>query len=174
MNDSTPGASAEIQENPEESRAESFPLVPVADPESAVEERALAIAERNQQQTVCGSGSPFSNSVPQLDSVTPFVRAPMRVIRNEGDTEHLLNGLIAECHLLMRSVVLPTAMRAIDADTRSRFLGTATSLAQTGAKIGRAVAKLRGAGAVNEIRQRHVTEHVLTTPAPQTEKELRT
>lgn len=146
----------------------------IPDSPSDVEERALTQAEARQKGGVTGRMSIFSEVAPKLDAVTPFARAPMRVIRNEGDTEHLLNGLIAECHLLMRSVALPTAMRSVDADTRNQFLGTAINLAKVGAKVGGAVAKLRGAGTVNEIRQRHVTEHVLTTPAPLSEKELRT
>ena len=163
MNDSTPGASAEIQENPEESHAESFPLVPVTDPESAAEERAIVLAEKNQI-AVAGRISPFSRVAPELDSVTPFARPSARAIRNDADTEHLLNGLIAECHLLMRSVALPTAMRAADADTRNQFLGTAILLAKTGVRVGRAVAKVRGAGASTEFVQRDVRERYFSAP----------
>lgn len=129
------------------------------EPEITAEERAIALAERGQEASVIGRHSPFSDPAPELDAVTPFERPTARAIRNEGDTEHLLNGLIAECHLLMRSVAMPTAMRAIDADTRNQFLGTAINLAKVGAKVGRAVAKLRTSGANNtEFLQRDVRE----------------
>lgn len=104
----------------------------------------------------------------------PFTPPRMREIPRDGDTEDLLNGLIAECHFLMREVSLPTAIQVLDATTRAQFLNTAMSLAQTGAKVGRTVAKLRGAGAVTEIRQRHISERVTTGPAPQIENGAKT
>ena len=104
----------------------------------------------------------------------PFPHKRLREIPRDGDTEDLLNGLIAECHFLMRDVALPTAVQVRDATTRMQFLNTAMSLAETGAKVGRTVAKLRGAGAVTELRQRHIVEQVMATPAPQTEKGAKT
>ena len=139
------------------------------------EELALAREEQAQRAAVFGRASPFSDPAPVLDSVAPaFARPQARAIRNDGDTEDLLNGLIAECHLLMRSVTLPSAMRAGDADTRRQFLDSAMSIAKVGAKIGHAVAKLRGAGAATEIRQRHISEHVYSGPAPLLENGAKT
>jgi hypothetical protein len=93
-----------------------------------------------------------------------FESAQPRDIAHIDDTEHLLNGLIAECHFLMRTAALPTVVQAHDADTRARFLNSAMSLASTGAEVGRTIAKLRSAGATAELRQRHVVEHVVTAP----------
>ena len=131
------------------------------------EELALAREEQAQQVEVVSRKSMFSDPAPVLDDVAPgFARPHARAIRSDGDTEHLLNGLIAECHLLMRAVTLPSAMRAGDADTRQEFLKSAMDIAKVGAKVGRAVAKLRGAGANTEIRQRHISERVYSGPAP--------
>lgn len=79
----------------------------------------------------------------------PFEDPQPPKIRRELDTEDLLNGLIAECHFLMRDVTLPSACRTIDIDTRRYFLGSAVELATTGAKLGESVAKLRLASAGN-------------------------
>jgi hypothetical protein len=65
-------------------------------------------------------------------------------------------------------------MRAGDADTRRQFLESAMSIAQVGAKVGRAVAKLRGAGVSTEIRQRHISERVYSGPAPLLENGAKT
>jgi len=131
----------------------------------AVDEQVLAREEQAQQCEVVGRASPFSDPAPALDDIAPaFARPQARAVRNDGDTEQLLNGLIAECHLLMRAVTLPSAMRAGDADTRQQFLRSAMEMAKVGAKVGRAVAKLRGAGANTEIRQRHISERVYTGP----------
>lgn len=141
---------------------------PVANDDAAnAEELALAREEQAQQSEVAGRMSHYSYRAPALDDVAPgFARPQARAIRNDGDTEHLLNGLIAECHLLMRAVTLPSAMRAGDADTRREFLNSAMSIAKVGAKVGRAVAKLRGEGVSTEIRQRHISERVYSGPAP--------
>lgn len=139
------------------------------------EELVLAREEQAQQCAVAGRVSMFSDPAPVLDDIAPaFARPPARAIRNDGDTEHLLNGLIAECHLLMRAVTLPSAMRAGDADTRQQFLRSAMDMAKVGAKVGRAVAKLRGAGVSTEIRQRHISERVYSGPAPLLENGAKT
>ncbi len=114
---------------------------------------------------------PYSEPVPLL--ARPAIAShPAPEIRENGDTETLLNGLIAECHFLMREVALPSAVRVNDADTRVRFLRNAMDIAITGAKIGKSVARLRSAGVVSEIRQRHISERVVTTPAPLLENGL--
>lgn len=146
-----------------------------ADDVAAAEELALAREEQAQQSAVVSRSSPFSDPAPVLDDIAPgFARPHVRAIRNSGDTEHLLNGLIAECHLLMRAVTLSSAMRAGDADTRREFLNSAMSIAKVGAKVGCAVAKLRGAGVATEIRQRHISEHVYSGPAPLLENGAKT
>jgi hypothetical protein len=112
----------------------------------------------------------FSDPVPPMAAgvarAAPFGPARMRSIPREGDTEDLLNGLIAECHFLMREVALPTAVEVRDADTRAQFLNLAMQMAKTGATVGKTVARLRGAGSVTEIRQRHISERLITAPAP--------
>jgi hypothetical protein len=117
---------------------------------------------------------PVPKIAPDIGRDAPFTHARVRNIPRDGDTEDLLNGLIAECHFLMREVALPSAVQVHDAVTRAQFLNTAMSLAETGAKVGRIVAKLRSAGAVTELRQRHIVEQVVVTPAPFVEKEVRT
>jgi hypothetical protein len=75
-----------------------------------------------------------------------------------AQTETLLNGMIAELHMLMRSVALPTATRTVDFGSRRAFLGTAMELAKTGGKLGRVVAKIRKSGTVPEYRERRPHE----------------
>ena len=87
-------------------------------------------------------------------------------IRGDLDTESLLNGLIAECHLMMREVALPSALRAFDVESRQTALRTAMHFAETGASVGKTIAKLRNAGQVAEMRQRHIVERVVTQPLP--------
>jgi hypothetical protein len=157
--------------------AQSAPPEPAPDADDVIdaEELALAREEQAQQRTVVSRRSMFSAPAPILDESAPaFARPHARAIRNDGDTEHLLNGLIAECHLLMRAVTLPSAMRAGDADTRQQFLESAMNIAKVGAKVGRAVAKLRGAGVSTEIRQRHISERVYSGPAPLLENGAKT
>ena len=150
----------EALEEVEEDAAQPSEIASDADNAIAAEELALAREEQAQQCAVVGRSSMFADPAPALDDIAPgFARPQARAIRNDGDTEHLLNGLIAECHLLMRAVTLPSAMRSGDADTRRQFLDSAMSIAQVGAKIGRAVAKLRGAGAGNSFHQKVTVEH---------------
>ena len=165
----------EALEEVEEDAAQPSEIASDADNAIAAEELALAREEQAQQCAVVGRSSMFADPAPALDDIAPgFARPQARAIRNDGDTEHLLNGLIAECHLLMRAVTLPSAMRAGDADTRREFLKSAMDIAQVGAKVGRAVAKLRGAGVNTEIRQRHISERVYSGPAPLLENGAKT
>jgi hypothetical protein len=82
----------------------------------------------------------------------PFPTPEQTVIARERDTEYLLNGIIAECHYMMRELVLPTAAEARLGDQRVRFISTAIDLARTGASVGKAVAKLRAAVQIPETR----------------------
>jgi len=152
----------EEAEDAEAENAQSAPSEPAPDADDIIEAEELALAreEQAQQRTVVSRRSMFSAPAPILDESAPaFARPHARAIRNDGDTEHLLNGLIAECHLLMRAVTLPSAMRAGDADTRQQFLESAMNIAKVGAKVGRAVAKLRGAGSGNSFHQKVTVEH---------------
>jgi hypothetical protein len=98
--------------------------------------------------------------VPPLPNAA--VRAPFEVrrspIRRDGDTEDLLNGLIAECHFAMREIAIPSACDTGDALTRRCFLSETTDLAKAGAFVGKTVAMLRAAG--SPVVQGEVLEHV--------------
>jgi hypothetical protein len=116
---------------------------------------------------------PGDSAAPKSDGLLQKVRAtaPFSIpkaakIRREGDTEDLLNGLIAECHFLMRELATPSACQTADALTRQQFLGSAMELAITGANVGKVVAKLRSAGLVIETHQRQVTENVCRAAPP--------
>jgi hypothetical protein len=91
--------------------------------------------------------------------------APNRIVRSESvpdDTETLLNALVGECHFLMREVAFRCIIQTTDADQRLRFLHSAMSLAETGAKVAETVGHLRGGLPVNEKRQRMIFEHIHT------------
>jgi hypothetical protein len=102
-----------------------------------------------------------------VEAEAPFPTPERTIIAREGDTEYLLNGLIAECHYMMRELALPTAARTTQADQRVQFISVAIDLAQTGASVGKAVAKLRAAGQMSEPQQsgrgRVSTEKTLQT-----------
>jgi hypothetical protein len=100
--------------------------------------------------------------------VAPFASPGKVRIRREGDTEDLLNGLIAECHHYMRAVVLPSAACAGDVAARGEFLGAAMGFAKTGAEVGRSIAELRKAEAAVEFCERQIIERsarVLPSPS---------
>lgn len=79
------------------------------------------------------------------------------------ETEAQLNGLIADCRLLLREVAFHSARLACEAGDRVRFIEAGCRVAEAGAKIGKTVARLRGGTAiVAEHRQRMVVEHVHT------------
>lgn len=59
------------------------------------------------------------------------------------DTENELNGLIAECRLLMREVAFVSACHTYDTEDRINYLTSAQNLALTAAKIGDTIAGLR-------------------------------
>ena len=129
-------------------------------------------------QSLSPDRSPWSEPVMaiagEVATAASFTHARLREIPRDGDTEDLLNGLIAECHFLMREVALPSATQVRDATTRMQFLNTAMSLAKTGGRVGRTIAKLRGAGSVTELHQRHIVEQVVITPAPHLENGSKT
>jgi hypothetical protein len=101
-----------------------------------------------------------------VEANAPFPAPERPVIARDCDTEYLLNGLIAECHYVMRELVLPTAAETKDGDQRVRFISSVIDLARTGASVGKAVAKLRAAGQMPELRQRHIVEHLGPDASP--------
>jgi hypothetical protein len=95
---------------------------------------------------------------PHMTFAAPRADAP----DPSAQTETLLNGMIAELHMLMRAVAMPTAARSIDFGSRRAFLGTAMDLAKTGGKLGRVVAKIRKSGETAEYRERQTYERQIT------------
>lgn len=121
-------------------------------------------AELSDEPFLIGAAEDISDCVAQP---APFVASPQPRIRRDGDTEDLLNGLIAECHYMIRAVALPSASRTVDPVTRQRFLGTMMDFANTGARLGKTVAKLRAAERVIELSRHEIIEQVArTVPAP--------
>ena len=80
-------------------------------------------------------------------------------------TEARLEALIAECHQIIRDVVLPSAT-AVDSDMeRRRYLDSAVELVRSATTVGDTVARLRGGAAAGEHRQRITVERVQALPA---------
>ena len=78
-----------------------------------------------------------------------------------GDAETELTALIAECRFFMREVAFNSARLTCETNDRTRFVDIACRLAETGASVGKTLAKLRGAGGgrVEERVQRIFVEH---------------
>ena len=81
-------------------------------------------------------------------------------------TEALLEGLVAECHALIRAEIVPAARKADDAD-RIDYLRCAAQMMETAVKLADAVGRLRGTAPQPELRQRITVERVQGPPAPQ-------
>lgn len=75
-----------------------------------------------------------------------------------------LEALIAECHQIIRKVVLPSATDTDDGRERRQYLNCAVELVRIGATVGDTVARLRGAAAA-EHRQRITVERIQALPA---------
>jgi hypothetical protein len=67
-----------------------------------------------------------------------------------ANTEDLLNGLIGECHFLMREVAFRSMCQCSDPQDRMLFMNSAMNCAKTGAEIGNAVVRLRGGSVTSE------------------------
>jgi hypothetical protein len=80
-------------------------------------------------------------------------------------TEALLDGLIAECHAIIRDELIPTLRTMKPMDQRSQVFAV-TDLMTTAVKLGDAVGRLRGTAPTPEIRQRIAAERVKSLPAP--------
>jgi hypothetical protein len=81
----------------------------------------------------------YQPKVPQLD-LAPL---PEALPPADDTTETLLNAMIGECHFLMRAVTYPSMCQARVAEDRMAWIDTAVKLAGMGAKVGKAVARLR-------------------------------
>src|SRR6185312_6581390 len=102
--------------------------------EDLLEEEKARDALCEPQETEEPADSPMAVDLKSkpLDN-QPFEPPYPAPIRRKSDTEDLLNGLIAECHFLMRAVVLPSTL-APEARVRRDFLTSAMELARTGAR----------------------------------------
>jgi len=80
--------------------------------------------------------------------------------QNQTDSEQLLQGLIEECRLIIRDVVVPAARDADDIDDRRRYLSCAVDLVRIGATVGEAIARVRG-GTAQETHHRITVDRVV-------------
>ncbi|HVU19169.1 MAG TPA: hypothetical protein VHE09_00435 [Rhizomicrobium sp.] len=124
-------------------------------------EETLARATKNDRER-----AGLTDQSERLAANEPFPRPEQAAIARDGDTEYLLNGLIAECHYMMRELALPTAAETKDSETRQQYISCAMNLALTGAKLGKSVAEVRSAGMTRELRQRHIIEHLERAAPP--------
>jgi hypothetical protein len=82
-------------------------------------------------------------------------------IKTEAQTaaEALLEGLIAECHAIIRDDVLPMARSGED-NEKIHFLHAVNSLMESAVALGDAVGRLRGTAPQPELRQRITVERI--------------
>jgi hypothetical protein len=80
-------------------------------------------------------------------------------LRTDDPTERLLQDLIAECHAMLQEQVRPSFDTGEDLHDRSACVTAAIGLAETGAKLADAIARLRG-GQAPELRQRITVERI--------------
>jgi hypothetical protein len=79
------------------------------------------------------------------------------------NTEALLEGLIAECHGIVRDLIRPEYARATAID-RSGYIHAVSALADSAVKLGDAIGRLRGPVPAPEVRQRITVEKVQVLP----------
>lgn len=108
----------------------------------------------------------FIDVVPPIEEQMKIRRDPRLAlpgfpeIQNSTCTEFLLNGLIAECHLMIREVAMGSMCATNDARVRMNFMSSAMALAKTGADIAETIGHLRSGHADEE--RKHVTmEHII-------------
>jgi hypothetical protein len=106
-------------------------------------------------------GDKLANIEKEVLEHAPFPTPPIPVISREGDTEYLLNGVIAEMHFIMRGLALPTAAAASDSDMRRSYIASSIDLALAAAKVGKTVAGLRSSSASRASRQTTETVEVI-------------
>jgi hypothetical protein len=130
---------------------------------------AEAKARRAREEPESILDQPYREStghVPPIEDQMKIRRDPRLAlpgipeIQNSNCTEFLLNGLIAECHLLMREVALGSMCATNDAHVRAQFMDSAMALARTGAQIAQTVGHLRS-GHTGEDRKHVTMEHII-------------
>jgi hypothetical protein len=84
-------------------------------------------------------------------------------------TEALLQGLIAECHAIIRDAVLPGIRETDEHNHRRYYIHSVTDLVESATKLSDAIGRLRGTQPQPEIRQRITVERVQKLAAPEAE-----
>jgi hypothetical protein len=80
-------------------------------------------------------------------------------------TEALLEGLIAECHAIIRDGILP-AVQAGKYDHWHNHIQDVTDMMEAAVKLADAVGRLRRPEPPPELRQRITVEKIQSLPAP--------
>jgi hypothetical protein len=137
-----------------------------------VQEQSDAAARQARRQATALATAPVISVPERLPEEDPWLirRKPPAAA---ADTETLLNGLIEECGFLMREVAFRLIVRNQDFHSQVEFIDKAMRLADTGANVGLAVAKLRKASVASEIHERAVTHERLERHAPEEKNEIR-
>jgi len=124
--------------------------------------QAVEIALRKLEDSDSPFGGPLvADRGEGVREAAPFPTPAIAPIARDGDTEYLLNGVIAEMHYIMRELAVPTAAETRDADMRRRYIVSAIDLALASAKVGKAVVGLRAAGRPRAMRQTTETLEVV-------------
>jgi hypothetical protein len=126
----------------------------------ALEARAAASRDEDYVDTTGVAPLRQAHRVPPLSfepQLSRIAHPQAPDVRDAADTESILNGLIAECHFLMREVAFRTICDSRDPLDRLRFLDVTLGMMKAGARVGDTVARLRH-GDVKEIRQSYLHE----------------
>ena len=102
----------------------------------------------------CGGLAPLTHDLPPMDTgrfplprmAKPAEDRAPRYVRPDAppdDAETELTAIIAECRYFMRGLAFESARLTPDAGDRFGFIDRACKLAETGAKVGKSVARLR-------------------------------
>lgn len=85
---------------------------------------------------------------------------------DQDPTEALLQGLIAECQVIIREAVLPGLREATDLHQRRSCIHSITDLMDGATKLSDAIGRLRGTAPTQEFKQRITVERIqrLSTP----------
>jgi len=130
--------------------------------EEVVEQRERAAADAARATAATAVAAPPAKKPPRYawNDLWTIERPPAGPV---PDTETLLNSLIDECGFLMREVAFRLMRTAPENDVVALNLARAMQLADTGARVGLAIAKLRKASAA-ENRQTITLERVERLP----------
>jgi hypothetical protein len=88
---------------------------------------------------------------------------------DHDQTEALLQGLIAECHAIIREAVLPGIRETDDHHARRYYIHSVTDLVESATKLGDAIGRLRGTAPTPEVKQRITVERIQRLSAPEGE-----